>query len=237
MSLKTLCKISGPVGMVVSILTMAFGDKLAIRVLAIDASAAGTVVKAIGVFFFVVAVFASALYLIVRKSPTDSAAWGMGKSFYICCVLVTLAGGTLWDACTTLLGIQKIFQSAAPQASQVQVLIPTVIATGIIFLCILIPSAHVLGGTFHIAAKTGFALLFFLTSLFDVCTSVVGNAEFLLGIEDTSLLMARTFYTSRPDTAVTLIAVTVFSSTSPIMLSIMFSRLMTVPLGSFPSRR
>jgi hypothetical protein len=237
MSLEKLSRIAGIVGVVLSILTIAFGDNLAIRLLAIDASAAGTVVKAIGVFFFVVGVFATALYLMVRKSPTDSEAWGIAKSFYICCVMVTLAGGTLWDACTTLLGIQKIFQSAAPQASQVQVLIPTVIATGIIFLCILIPSSHVFSGSFHITAKMGFALLFFPTTLFDVCTSIVGNAHFLLGMEDTSLLMAGSFYISRPDTSVTLIAVTVFSSASPIMLSIMFNRLLTLPFGSLPSRR
>lgn len=224
MTQDRLTRVTAHVSILLSILTFIFGDNILSRVPAIDGSAAGTTVTVLGSFFLFFGFFATALYLLTRGSSEKSRTRDTGKAFYICCVLVTLAAGTLWDACTTLLGVQRIFQAAAPQASQVQVLIPTVIATGIIFLCILIPSAHVFGGTFHPATKAGFAPLFVVTMLFDVGTSIVGNAHFLLAIDNTSSLLSRKFFVCQPDAAVTLIVVTVFSSTAPVMLSIMFTR-------------
>lgn len=218
-------QIAGFVSIILSVLTFTCGDNILDRIPSIQSSAVGTMVKVIGSFFLFAGFFATALYLISRSSAQNGRALDAGKAFYICCVMVTLCGGTLWDAFTTLMGIQNIFQTAAPEAGHVHLLIPTVIATGIIYLCVLIPSAHVFEGTFPLAVKLAFAPLFVLTMMFDLYTSTVGNAHFLLAIDDTTQLIARDFYSSNPNAAITLVVVTIFSTASPIMLSIMFRRL------------
>jgi hypothetical protein len=143
---------------------------------------------------------------------------------YLSCVVVILGVGSLWDAFTTLLGIMQIFETTAPATSEAMLLIPSLVSTSIIYLCILIPAPKVLSGDYSIFLKLPFAGLFTIAFLFDFLTSALGNAKLLLGVGTATDMLRLDIETCNVQTVVVVSSITLFSTIAPTFLAIVLTR-------------
>lgn len=205
------------VSTILSILTFIFGDNIFEKVPFIAPSQTNTTVTILGFVFLFIGFVSLATFLMSKESMIQAM-----EEFYLYLQVIVLICGTIWDSFTTLIGVENFFQTQIVDVSKYNALVPALISTFVIYFCVLLPSVIIITSNLKLIIRIMFIPLLVLAIFYDLYTSIMGNAHFLLGIENPSIIFTEKFYTNESPTFIILLIITIFTIICPIILSGIF---------------